>query len=52
MTNRNKPLIINVSFKTKSKDEQMLYAWLLTKTDYYGVSEYIKMVLKEKMSRE
>lgn len=53
MTNRNaKPVVIPVSFKTQTLDDQMLLDWLEDKFSTYGKSNYIKLVLKEKMKEE
>ena len=53
MANRNnKPIVIPVSFKTSTLDDKMLLDWLEEKFKVYGKSNYIKLVLKEKMEEE
>ena len=37
-----KPIIINISFKTSTLDDQMLLDWLEDKFKEYGKSNYIK----------
>lgn len=49
---RNRPTVINISFKTSTLDDQMLLDWLEEKFQIYGKSNYIKQVLKEKMKQE
>lgn len=48
----SKPIVIQVSFKTKVQEDLLLYSWALQKFNYYGRSEYIKMILREKMYEE
>ena len=48
----NKPVIINISFKTSTLDDQILLDWLEEKFREYGKSNYIKKILREKMMEE
>lgn len=48
-----KPEIIPVSFKTTDVDDMILFNWLQDKFKKYGgKSNYIKLVLREKMNEE
>ena len=47
-----KPIIINISFKTSTLDDQILLDWLEAKFMEYGKSNYIKKVLREEMLKE
>ena len=49
---KEKPTIINISFKTQTLDDKMLLDWLEVKFKEYGKSNYIKNVLREKMYKE
>ena len=47
-----KPEIVPVSFKTTDLEDKMLLDWLQNKFKIYGKSNYIKLILKEKMNEE
>lgn len=52
MMRQSRPIIEQVSFKTKTKDDLILYSWASPKFEYYGTSNFIKIALREKMERE
>jgi hypothetical protein len=52
MKKEYKAEIIQVSFKTTDIKEKLLLDWLQSKFETYGKSNYIKLVLKEKMEEE
>lgn len=47
-----KPTIVQVSFKTTDLDDKLLLDWLEEKFKIYGKSNYVKLILKEKMKSE
>ena len=49
---KEKPTIINISFKTQTLDDKMLLDWLEAKFKEYGKSNYIKQVLRKEMLKE
>ena len=49
---KKKATIINISFKTKTLDVNMLLDWLEEKFEEYGKSNYIKLILKKEMLKE
>ena len=49
---KEKPTIINISFKTQTLDDKMLLDWLEVKFKEYGKSNYIKQVLRKEMLKE
>ena len=49
---KEKPTIINISFKTQTLDDKMLLDWLEVKFKEYGKSNYIKQVLRRELLRE
>lgn len=49
---RNRPTVINISFKTQTLDDKMLLDWLEEKFEIYGKSNYIKHILRKEMKRE
>ena len=49
---KEKPTIINISFKKNTLDDAMLLDWLQQKFEVYGKSNYIKQVLRREMLQE
>ena len=49
---KEKPTIINISFKNNTLDDKLLLDWLQQKFEIYGKSNYIKQVLRKEMLRE
>lgn len=49
---KEKPLIINISFKRQTLDDKMLLDWLEEKFKIYGKSNYIKLILRQEMLKE
>ena len=49
---KKKATIINISFKTKTLEDNMLLDWLEAKFEEYGKSNYIKLILKKEMLKE
>ena len=49
---KEKPSIINISFKKQTLDDAMLLDWLQLKFEIYGKSNYIKQVLRKEMLNE
>lgn len=49
---KEKPSIINISFKKQTLDDAMLLDWLQGKFEIYGKSNYIKQVLRKEMLNE
>ena len=49
---KEKPIIINISFKTQTLDDRILLDWLQGKFEIYGKSNYIKQVLRKEMLKE
>ena len=49
---KEKPSIINISFKKQTLDDAMLLDWLQQKFEIYGKSNYIKQVLRKEMLKE
>ena len=49
---KEKPIIINISFKTQTLDDRILLDWLESKFEEYGKSNYIKQVLRKEMLQE
>ena len=49
---KEKPIIINISFKRQTLDDAMLLDWLQQKFEIYGKSNYIKQVLRKEMLKE
>ena len=49
---KEKPSIINISFKKQTLDDAMLLDWLQLKFEIYGTSNYIKQVLRKEMLNE
>lgn len=49
---KEKPTIINISFKNQTLDDKMLLDWLEEKFAIYGKSNYIKQVLRREMLKE
>ena len=52
MVAKEKPIIINISFKRQTLDDVMLLDWLQQKFEIYGKSNYIKQVLRKEMLKE
>ena len=49
---KEKPTIINISFKNNTLDDKLLLDWLQQKFEIYGKSNYIKYVLKKEMQKD
>ena len=49
---KEKPTLINISFKKNTLDDTMLLDWLQRKFEVYGKSNYIKQVLRKEMLKE
>lgn len=49
---KEKPTIINISFKNNTLDDKLLLDWLDEKFRIYGKSNYIKQVLRKEMLKE
>ena len=50
---KEKPTIINISFKNNTLDDKLLLAWLEDRfSEYNGKSNYIKYVLKKEMQKD
>jgi len=52
MKKNYKPEIVQVSFKTTDVEDKLLFDWLQGKFKIYGKSNYVKLVLREKMEEE
>ena len=49
---KEKPTIINISFKKNTLDDAMLLDWLQQKFEIYGKSNYIKQILRKEMQKD